>query len=118
MRLNAEVVGGGGEGRLEHWLPPELERDDSGFVLAGSDVSLEGRTDTGSPRHLETSMPGVFAVGDVRHRSVMRVASAVGEGSVAIQQVHEYLAAERLGGHVGSSRAFAPSDGGGAQGRW
>ena len=148
VRLNAEVVGGGGEGRLEHllvrdgtsgdaerveaaalflligarphtdWLPPELERDDSGFVLAGSDVSLEGRTDTGSPRHLETSMPGVFAVGDVRHRSVMRVASAVGDGSVANQQVHEYLAAERLGGHVGSSRAFAPSDGGGAQGRW
>ena len=140
VRLNAEVVGGGGDGRLEHldvrdrtsgqaerveaaalflfigarphtdWLPPELERDDRGFVVAGSDVSLERTTGTRSPLHLETSMPGVFAVGDVRHRSVKRVASAVGEGSISIQQVHEYLAGQHLGGAPAAAEArIAPS---------
>ncbi len=105
-----QVVGGGGDGRLQElvlqgpggaetvaadalfiligaepntsWLPPEIGRDDHGFVL------------TGAGEHMfETSVPGVFAIGDVRSGSVKRVASAVGEGSVVIQQVHRYLAA-------------------------
>ncbi len=68
---------------MTDWLPPELERDDRGFVVTGPDYA--------------TSVPGVFAVGDVRAGSVKRCASAVGEGSVAIQHVHSYLEqAERL----------------------
>ena len=136
VRLEAEVVGGGGDGRLDHlivrdrrsgaterveaaalflfigatphtdWLPAELERDERGYVLAGADVASDGR----APRHLETSMAGVFAVGDVRHRSVKRVAAAVGEGSAAIAQVHEHLARVRLrGAHSDPEARFAPS---------
>jgi len=117
VRTRTEVVGGCGEGRLEQltlrdsrsaeestveaaalfvligarphtdWLPSEVERDERGFVPTGADLG------SASPvLPLETSLPGVFAVGDVRHLSVKRVASAVGEGSVVIQQVHEYLA--------------------------
>jgi thioredoxin reductase (NADPH) len=82
------------------WLPATVERDDWGFVLTGRDLELSraagGRAPLGhTPLLQETSLPGVFAVGDVRHRSVKRVASAVGEGSIAISQVHEYL--DRLG---------------------
>jgi thioredoxin reductase (NADPH) len=106
--LSTEVVDGEGEDRLERitlrdgsgatqvpadalfiligaqprtgWLPDEVERDDHGFVV------------TGRGEHMyETSVPGVFAIGDVRAGSVKRVASAVGEGSVVIQQVHRYL---------------------------
>jgi thioredoxin reductase (NADPH) len=78
------------------WLPEEISRDERGFIITGQDLLRDGHTPGGpSPRRLpaplETSMPGVFAVGDVRHRSVKRVASAVGEGSAAIQQVHEHL---------------------------
>ena len=85
----------GAEPRTE-WLPGEVSRDERGFVVTGQDLLRDGRAPEGpSPQHLpaplETSMPGVFAVGDVRHRSVKRVASAVGEGSAAIQQVHEHL---------------------------
>lgn len=109
IRLRTFAVGGGGEGRLEHltlrgrdggtetvhadglfvligaepkteWLPDEIERDRHGFVV------------TGRADHMyETTMPGVFAIGDVRAGSVKRVASAVGEGSVVIQQVHRHL---------------------------
>ena len=103
---STEVVGVGGEDRLEtltlrspdgdatvpadaiyiligaqprtEWLPPEIERDQRGFVISGADYG--------------TSVPGVFAIGDVRAGSVKRVASAVGEGSVVIQHVHHYLA--------------------------
>jgi thioredoxin reductase (NADPH) len=71
------------------WLPPDVERDAWGFVMTGDDVTLGADARTPSP--LETSLPGVFAVGDVRHRSVKRVASAVGEGSIAIRHVHGYL---------------------------
>jgi thioredoxin reductase (NADPH) len=72
------------------WLAGAVECDAQGFVLTGEDVTaVEGR----APRSLETSMPGVFAAGDVRHGSVKRVASAVGEGAVAVQLVHEYLGA-------------------------
>jgi thioredoxin reductase (NADPH) len=109
--LSTQIVSGGGEERLRQltlrngvtqttatvpadglfvligaephtdWLPPEIVRDEYGFVITG----------TGSM--FETTMPGVFAVGDVRSRSVKRVASAVGEGSVVIHQVHERVAA-------------------------
>jgi thioredoxin reductase (NADPH) len=78
------------------WLPGEILRDERGFVLTGQDLTLNGRPRPGWPLErppmlLETSMPGVFAAGDVRHRSVKRVASAVGEGSIAIRLVHEFL---------------------------
>ena len=78
------------------WLPEKIARDKRGFILTGVDVpSGEHTTDRGAstrpPMPLETSMPGVFATGDVRHGSVKRVASAVGEGSIAIRMVHEHL---------------------------
>jgi thioredoxin reductase (NADPH) len=126
IRLGTEVVGGAGDQWLEEltlrsgeeeetipsaglflmigarphtdWLPPEIARDTHGFILTGREV--EGRDEwplERAPHGLETSMPGVLAAGDVRHGSVNRVASAVGEGGVAIQQVHGLFAAERLG---------------------
>ena len=112
VRFRVEVVGGGGSGRLEHvelrdrttgkvertaaaglfvligaaphtdWLEGAVERDEWGYVITGT----EGRA------LLETTMSGVFAVGDVRAGSVKRVASAVGEGSIAVRLVHDYLA--------------------------
>jgi thioredoxin reductase (NADPH) len=79
------------------WLPPELARGDGGFVRTGADVGENGAWPLArSPLPLETSMPGVFAAGDVRHGSMNRVASAVGEGSVAVKLVHELFAAERI----------------------
>jgi thioredoxin reductase (NADPH) len=119
VRLATEVVGGGGDLRLTHlrlrdgasgsedtvaadalflmigaephtqWLPPEIERDESGFVVTGADLGGGVWPLERSPFSLETSMPAVLAAGDVRHGSVKRVASAVGEGSVAIQQLHQ-----------------------------
>jgi thioredoxin reductase (NADPH) len=77
------------------WLPTEIRRDDRGFLLTGQDLPATGGAAPGqaaTPLPLETSMPGVFAAGDVRHGSVKRVASAVGEGSVSIRSVHQYLA--------------------------
>ncbi|SOE03463.1 FAD-dependent oxidoreductase [Blastococcus haudaquaticus] len=75
------------------WLPPTVERDDAGFVVTGSDLGDGALHALGRrPMALETSVPGVLAAGDVRHGSVKRVASAVGEGSVAIQFVHRLLA--------------------------
>jgi thioredoxin reductase len=79
------------------WLAGTVERDDRGYILTGHDLLRAGRPPPGWPRQrppllLETSIPGVFAAGDVRYRSVKRVASAVGEGAVAVQLVHEYLA--------------------------
>jgi thioredoxin reductase (NADPH) len=72
------------------WLPPEVARDQQGFVLSGEDLPpVEGKRDRG---WLETSVPGVFVAGDVRSRSVKRIASAVGEGAMAVQAVHRYLA--------------------------
>jgi thioredoxin reductase (NADPH) len=79
------------------WLPASIRRDKQGFILTGQDLtavvgnSSEGAAPQQSPSLLETSMPGVFAVADVRHGSVKRVASAVGEGAIAIQMVHQYL---------------------------
>ncbi len=127
VRLGTEIVGGGGDGWLEHlvlrdraqgseervdadglflmigarphteWLPPEIERDARGFVLTGTDLRDDHAWPLDrSPFLLETSMPGVFAAGDARHGSVKRVASAVGEGSVAIQLLHRLFVADRL----------------------
>ncbi len=79
------------------WLGDLVLRDDRGFILSGQDLLREGRRPAGwpldrDPSLLETNVPGVFVVGDVRHGSVKRVASGVGEGAVAIQFVHQYLA--------------------------
>ena len=129
-RLGCEVVGGGGDGRLDHlvlrdiasrsestvdaralfiligaephtgWLPAEIEQDERGFIVTGADLSRRSaQRFNRSPFLLETSMPGVFAAGDVRFGSVKRVASAVGEGSVAIQLLHRYFAVEKLSLH-------------------
>ncbi|MFC4692308.1 MULTISPECIES: NAD(P)/FAD-dependent oxidoreductase [Geodermatophilus] len=123
VRTGTEVVGGGGDGRLDHlvlrdrasgaeetvsaqalflmigarphteWLPPAVERDPAGFVVTGPDVSAGAVRALGRPPlPLETSLPGVLAAGDARHGSVKRVASAVGEGSIAIRLVHQLLA--------------------------
>jgi thioredoxin reductase (NADPH) len=79
------------------WLPGEIARDSRGFILTGAGAGDDSGwpLDRG-PFLLETSMPGVFAAGDVRHASVKRVASAVGEGSIAIQLVHQLVADDRL----------------------
>jgi thioredoxin reductase (NADPH) len=79
------------------WLPDEIARDQRGFVLTGADLAGDERWPLErSPFLLETSMPGVLAAGDVRHGAVKRVASSVGEGSIAIQLVHQLVAEERL----------------------
>jgi thioredoxin reductase (NADPH) len=124
VRTGTAVTAGGGEGRLEHlvlrdlaagaeetvpadalfvligsrpltdWLPPELAKDEHGFLLTGEDVARAWPLER-HPYSLETSMPGVLAVGDVRHGSVKRVAAAVGEGATAVQFVHRLLAEEQ-----------------------
>ena len=120
VRYGVEVAGTRGDGWLEHltlrrtidgrdetveaaglfvligarpytaWLPDSVHRDEHGFLITGPACTC-GSCPTGDRRLFETSLPGVFAVGDVRHQAVKRVASAVGEGSVAIRLVHEYL---------------------------
>ena len=126
VRLETEVVGGGGDtGWLDHlvlrsrvtgveervradglflmigadpnttWLPHEVSRDARGFILTGSDVPRDAWPLARAPFPLETSLPSVMAVGDARFGSVKRVASAVGEGSVAIQVLHRLLALDR-----------------------
>ena len=95
VAASALLVMIGAEPRSD-WLPAEIARDDHGFILTGSDLvddqnlaalSLPPRP----PRPLETSIPGVFAAGDIRSGSVKRVASAVGEGSIAATQMYQYL---------------------------
>jgi thioredoxin reductase (NADPH) len=78
------------------WLGRTVERDERGFILTGPDLIRDGQPPAGwtlerDPFLLETNVPGLFAVGDVRHGSVKRVASGVGEGSVAVQFIHQYL---------------------------
>jgi thioredoxin reductase (NADPH) len=78
------------------WLTDAVERDSRGYILTGHDLLRDGTPPPGWPLQrppllLETSTPGVFAAGDVRHRSIKRVASAVGEGAVAVQLVRDYL---------------------------
>lgn len=124
VRTRTAVVAGGGESHLERlvlrdsangleetvpadalfvligsrpltdWLPPELAKDEQGFLLTGEDVG-HGWPLERHPFSLETSMPGVLAVGDVRHGSVKRVAAAVGEGAIAVQFAHRLLAEEQ-----------------------
>lgn len=84
------------------WLPEEIQCDKGGYILTGQDLLQDGRLPQGwtleqPPLLLESSMPGVFAAGDVRHSSIKRVASAVGEGSIAVQMVHDYLTKLKLG---------------------
>jgi thioredoxin reductase (NADPH) len=79
------------------WLPDSIMRDPNGFVLSGRDIQVEGRLpkiwkEDRPPFLLETSTPGIFAAGDVRHGSIKRAASAVGEGSISVQFMHQYLA--------------------------
>ena len=139
VRLNTQVVGGGGKGRLEHlvledsvagttetvcaaalfvligvqphtgWLPEEIKRDETGYVVTGHDLMRNGQMPEEwplerAPLMFETSMPGVFAAGDVRYGSVKRVASAVGAGAIAIQSVHEYLTSVPAGALSGAER--------------
>jgi thioredoxin reductase (NADPH) len=85
-----------GAAPLTDWLDGVVERDTRGFVLAGPDLMVDGKPPAGwpldrPPYHLETSVPGVFAAGDVRAESAKRVASAVGEGAMAVMLVHRYL---------------------------
>ena len=74
------------------WLEGCLARDERGFILTGPDLDRSEWAHPRPPFLLEASLPGVFAAGDVRHRSVKRIASAVGEGAMAVQFVHQYLA--------------------------
>jgi thioredoxin reductase (NADPH) len=86
-----------GAAPLTDWLPESLVRDSSGFVVTGPDLLVDGRRPASwdlerDPYLLESSIPGVFVAGDVRSQSVKRVASAVGEGALAVTLVHRYLA--------------------------
>jgi thioredoxin reductase (NADPH) len=86
----------GAQPRTE-WLGDLIERDERGFVLSGPDLLRDGKRPASwtldrDPSLLETSVPGIFVVGDVRHGSVKRVASGVGEGAVVVQFMHQYLA--------------------------
>jgi thioredoxin reductase (NADPH) len=77
-------------------LQDVVERDSAGFVLTGTDLNKNNKwpetwTEKRNPYLLETSQPGIFAAGDVRHGSIKRVASAVGEGSISVALVHQYL---------------------------
>jgi thioredoxin reductase (NADPH) len=125
VRLNTQIVGGGGDGHLESlvladrgsgseeevktnwlfafigaaprtdWVGTDVTRDDHGFVVTGNDMLTVNGTAWSlgrAPFPLETSVPGVFAAGDVRLDSMKRVASAVGEGAMAVYLVHRYLA--------------------------
>jgi thioredoxin reductase (NADPH) len=79
------------------WLDGVVQRDAQGFILSGPDLVQDGKgrisgwTLERDPYLLETSVPGIFVAGDVRHRSIKRVASGVGEGSIAVQFIHQYL---------------------------
>jgi len=80
------------------WLPPQIEHDQWGYIVTGRDLAI-GQPEGSwrlprSPMMFETCVPGIFAVGDVRRGSIKRVASAVGEGSVVVAQVHEFLAGD------------------------
>jgi thioredoxin reductase (NADPH) len=82
----------GGEPRTG-WLEGVVARDAHGFIPTGRDLPGQPARTNGEALPLETSMPGVFAAGDVRQGSVNRVSSAVGEGAVAVRFIHDYLAA-------------------------
>ena len=92
VQLAAAFVFIGQQPRTE-WLAGAIARDERGFILTGTDVDPStGWNLDRAPFLLESSVPGVLAAGDVRHESVKRIASAVGEGAMAVQFVHQYLA--------------------------
>jgi thioredoxin reductase (NADPH) len=143
--LETQVVGGGGEGRLERlvlrgpegaertvdaaalfvmigavphktWLPEEIELDDWGYIKTGRDaIEAKRLKGFGNPSRrfgeLETCVPGVFAVGDLRHGAVKRVASAVGEGSGVVRQILEFLEGEPVASVQWEAAASAPRSG-------
>jgi len=78
------------------WLAGIVERDSQGYLISGQHLMLEGKRPSGwtadrDPFYLETSVPGIFVAGDVRHRSAKGVTSGVGEGAMAVKLVHQYL---------------------------
>ena len=75
-----------------NWLPPEVARDDHGFVVTGRDLPQADWIDGVPPAVLTTSVPGIFCVGDVRSGSMKRVASATGEGASVVPLIHDWLA--------------------------
>jgi len=87
------------------WLPPEIERDEKGFIRTGADVAdaPAWRENKRRPAPLETSLPGIFAAGDVRSGSVKRCAAAVGEGGMAVAGIHLSLASRRNGSEKATS---------------
>ncbi len=112
VKLNSSVIGVEGVDRCEtitiqdkkyagavprtDWLAGMVERDAQGYLISGQHLMLEGRRPTGwtadrDPFYLETSVPGIFVAGDVRHRSAKGVTSGVGEGAMAVKLVHQYL---------------------------
>ena len=97
LKADALFVMIGGEPNTQ-WLPDDIARDDHGYLLTGPDLPSVSEMDSGRPEPLmlETSMPGVFAAGDVRHGSIKRVTSAVGEGATVVWMVHAYLRAQAL----------------------
>jgi thioredoxin reductase (NADPH) len=139
VRLQTTVIGGGGDGFLQDlmlrddgtgkqetvaadglfvligarphtdWLPTAVARDDRGFLLTGEDIPAGEWALDRRPFDLETSMPGVLAAGDVRHGSVKRVASAVGEGSIAVHLVHDLFARDRSSGPEAPAAASSSS---------
>lgn len=92
LEVSALFVLIGAQPRTE-WLAASVARDKQSYILTGDDLDQPetARRFTRPPMQLETSMPGVFAAGDVRAGSVKRIASAVGEGATAVRLVHEYL---------------------------
>jgi thioredoxin reductase (NADPH) len=102
------------------WLPVDVVRDQHGFILTGSELPGEDRAKPGQPvpLPLETSLPGVFAVGDMRAGSVKRVASAVGEGSVAIPQVHQHLQRQATQSAAGARPTMVPQTSAGGGRSW
>jgi thioredoxin reductase (NADPH) len=139
VQARAAIVGGGGEGRLQQlvlrrdtsgeedavpadalfvligarpqtgWLPPDMARDEHGFLLTGDELGGQDWPLERRPFALETSIPGVLAAGDVRHGSVKRVAAAVGEGALAVQLVHNLLAGEWQQAQTGAPAPASPS---------
>ena len=127
VHLDTDVVGGGGDGKLEYvvirdrttgedehltleslfvmigarprteWLPHDVQRDKDGFLLTGAESAAASSWELDRPpQPHETTVPGVFAIGDVRRGSVKRVASAVGEGSVVVSEIHHFLSPARV----------------------